>query len=291
LNAVVASRFRVGNTFLLGDAAHRMPPSGGHGLNMAVHDSYNLCWKLAAVLEGHAEDALLDTYEAERKPVAHATVDSAYSNWQNAWRVAASFGFSPTQSADENWRNLRMQWATGPEGDAARHRAAQGISLQLTTYNHLNINFGYTYATGALVDDGVPAPASLDPIGDYRPSTKPGHSLPHVWLEDTRGRYSINERVGRGRFVLIAGEQGHAWVEAARKLAQERDLPLDAFTIGMHDGDHFDFRGEWLKRREFGPSGAVLVRPDHFIAWRAMDIDTNPEAALTSALAKVLMQQ
>lgn len=288
LNAVVAARFRVGHAFILGDAAHRMPPAGAHGLNTAVQDSYNLCWKIAAVLQGSASDALLDTYEAERKPVARATVDSAYENWQNAWRIAASFGFSPKQSPEENWRNLRLQWAEGPESDAARHRATAGISIALSTYNHLNFNFGYTYAQGALVPDEIPAPVPLDRDGDFRSSTKPGHSLPHVWLEDMHGRYSINEVVGRGRFLLIAGEQGQAWCEAACRLAAKYGIALEAFTVGVHEGDRFDFRCEWLRNREFGPGGAVLVRPDHFIAWRAMDLARDPVQMLDTAFKKVL---
>ncbi len=288
LNAVVAARFRAGHAFILGDAAHRMPPAGAHGLNTAVQDSYNLCWKIAAVLQGRAGDALLDTYEAERKPVARATVDSAYENWQNAWRIAASFGFSPKQSPEENWRNLRLQWAEGPEGDAARHRATAGISIALSTYNHLNFNFGYTYAQGALVPDEIPAPVPLDRDGDFRASTKPGHSLPHVWLEDMRGRYSINEVVGRGRFLLIAGEAGQAWCEAAYRLAAKYGVVLEAFTVGVHEGDRFDFRCEWLRNREFGPGGAVLVRPDHFIAWRAMDMARDPVQMLDTAFRKVM---
>ncbi|RKP50323.1 FAD-dependent monooxygenase [Pararobbsia silviterrae] len=288
LNAVVASRFRIGRAFILGDAAHRMPPSGAHGLNTAVQDSYNLCWKLAAVLRGRAGDALLDSYETERRPVARATVDSAYENWQNAWKIAASFGFSPKQSAEENWRNLRLQWADGTQGDAARHRAVQGISTALSTYNHLNVNFGYRYASGALLDDGLPARIPLDKDGDFEPGTKPGHSLPHAWLENTRRRYSINELVGRGRFVLIAGERGDAWCDAARRLAREWDLPLDALTIGVHDGDHLDFRCEWLGHREIGATGAVLVRPDHFIAWRSTDAVDDAYDALARALHQVL---
>ncbi|WP_322047242.1 FAD-dependent monooxygenase [Paraburkholderia sp. J67] len=288
LNAVVASRFRVGRAFILGDAAHRMPPAGAHGLNTAVQDSYNLCWKIAAVLKGQAGESLLDTYESERRPVARATVDSAYENWQNAWRIAASFGFSPTHTAAENWQNLKLQWADGPEGDAARKRATQGISIALSTYNHLNFNFGYRYTSGAIVPDAIAAPEPLDRFGDFRPCSKPGHSLAHAWLENTRGRYSINQLVGHGRFTLIAGEQGEAWCIAARKLAAELGLALDAFTIGVHDGDHFDFRCEWLKHREFGPTGALLVRPDHFIAWRAMALDDAPEAVLSAVLGRIL---
>jgi 2,4-dichlorophenol 6-monooxygenase len=288
LNAVVASRFRVGRAFILGDAAHRMPPAGAHGLNTAVQDSYNLCWKIALVLRGQAGESLLDSYEAERRPVARATVDSAYGNWSNAWRIAAAFGFSAANSAQENWHNLRLQWAQGPQGEAARRRATEGIAIACSTYNHLNVNYGYTYASGALVVDDIAAPQSLDINGDFRASTKPGHTVPHAWLEDTRGRYSINDLLGAGRFVLIAGEHGAAWCEAARSLAQARGLPLEAMTIGVREGERFDLRCEWLKRREHGPAGAVLVRPDRFVAWRAMSLADDPKAALAQALEQIL---
>lgn len=288
LNAVVAARFRVGRAFILGDAAHRMPPAGAHGLNTAVQDSYNLCWKITMVLRAQAGEGLLDSYEAERQPVARATVDSAYGNWRNAWRIAASFGFSAANGAQQNWQNLRLQWADGPEGEAARRRATQGIGIACSTYHHLNVNYGYTYASGALLADEIPAPASLDSHGEFRPSTKPGHTVPHAWLEDTRGRYSINDLLGEGRFVLIAGEQGEAWCEAARALAAERGLPLDAMTISVREGERFDLRCEWLKRREHGPAGAVLVRPDRFVAWRSMTLAQDPKATLAAALDRIL---
>ncbi|MFF3876115.1 bifunctional 3-(3-hydroxy-phenyl)propionate/3-hydroxycinnamic acid hydroxylase [Streptomyces sp. NPDC001978] len=73
-NAVVADRWRTGRTFLLGDAAHMMPPFAGQGLNSGLRDAANLCWKLAAVLAGRADDRLLDTYESERRPHAEAVV-------------------------------------------------------------------------------------------------------------------------------------------------------------------------------------------------------------------------
>ncbi|PZU09703.1 FAD-dependent oxidoreductase [Sphingomonas sp.] len=69
MNARLADRYRMGRVFLAGDAAHIHPPTGGQGLNTSVQDAYNLGWKLAAVLGG-APDALLDTYEEERRPIA-----------------------------------------------------------------------------------------------------------------------------------------------------------------------------------------------------------------------------
>lgn len=73
----VAERFSAGRVFLAGDAAHQMPPTGGFGANTGIHDAANLAWKLAAVLNGHAGASLLETYDAERRPVAAATANQA----------------------------------------------------------------------------------------------------------------------------------------------------------------------------------------------------------------------
>ena len=89
---VVADRFRVGRAFLVGDAAHRHPPTGGLGLNTGVQDVANLCWKLAAVVRGYAGEALLDTYEAERRPVAAFNVEHSLRNASKHPGIAAAMG-------------------------------------------------------------------------------------------------------------------------------------------------------------------------------------------------------
>ena len=281
LDAVVASRLQVGRVFFLGDAAHRMPPSGGHGLNTAVQDAYNLCWKIAAALRGDANETLLDSYEPERRPVAERTVASAFGNWNIARQFTAAIGFGPNHAPDDIWRSFRTIWdGEGPEADAARRRARDALTANLTTYNHLNINFGYQYDAGAIVPDGTPKADSLDPLQIYQPTTRPGASVPNAMLEDMHGSSAIGDRLGRGRFVLIAGEDGDAWCDAARTVAAERGIALDAASIGTTTGDWLDMRREWLRRREFGPRGAILVRPDRFIAWRAMDLADDATATL-----------
>jgi 2,4-dichlorophenol 6-monooxygenase len=123
----------------------------------------------------------------------------------------------------------------------------------------------------------------------YQPSTRPGSPLPHAWIDDEDGnRRPIKDLVAPGRFLLIAGEDGEAWCEAAQALATEANLPLDAVRIGHLDGDVYDPRCAWLRQREIQSDGAILVRPDRFIAWRQATSAQDPRSALARALRRIL---
>src|SRR5690242_10916335 len=111
----------------------------------------------------------------------------------------------------------------------------------------------------------------------------------HAWIDDEDGgRRPVKDLVAPGRFLLIAGEDGHAWCEAARALATEAGLPLDAVRIGHLDGDLYDPRCTWLRYRQITSGGAILVRPDRFIAWRHQAAAADPRAVLAAALSQVL---
>jgi len=108
-------------------------------------------------------------------------------------------------------------------------------------------------------------------------------------LEDEDGnRRPVKDLVAPGRFLLIAGEDGQGWCEAARQLAAEADVPLDAVRIGHLDGDYHDPRCSWQRHRQIARDGAVLVRPDRFIAWRSPAGSAEPRAALAAALSQIL---
>lgn len=288
LDAVVASRYRVGRAFMLGDAAHRNPPTGGHGLNAAIQDAYNIAWKLAAVIQGTASDALLDSYEAERRPLAQHIVKTSFTGWEHQRGISMAIGFSPKNTPEQNWANVRRVWQDGPEAEAVRRQLADALIGVLPNYNSLNVGFGYTYESEALVADGTPSRWSRDPLDTFHPSTRPGGSLPDTWVETLVGRVALGDIVGRGRLVLIAGEKGQAWRDAADRIADERGIALDAFIIGGTKGDWLDIRGNWARAREHGPSGAILVRPDRFIAWRAMELAADPYATLCDVFDRVL---
>ncbi|WP_181783423.1 FAD-dependent monooxygenase [Pseudonocardia pini] len=288
MEGVLADRFRAGRVFLLGDAAHRHPPTGGLGLNSAIHDAYNLCWKLAAVLDGRAGDALLDSYEAERRPVDAANVDAAVKAALNHFTIDQALGLSPEKSPEENWAAVRPLWEDLPNSEERRHAVNVAIGSQTIEFRHHNVEFGYTYPEGAVVADGSPDYVPLDPVRLYEPSTKPGHPLPHAWVEREGERIPLGSLVEGGYFVLLAGEEGQAWVEAAAKLAAETGLPLRAGRVGVLDSDYVDVRCAWLKNRGISAGGAVLVRPDRYVGFRSAGPVDDAAATLAAAVAQIL---
>ncbi|HYE93153.1 MAG TPA: FAD-dependent monooxygenase, partial [Terriglobales bacterium] len=176
-SAHVAERYGHGRVFLAGDAAHEMPPTGGFGLNTGVQDVHNLAWKLAAVLAGVAAPALLDTYDAERRPVGRAITEQSLANSISMGRLGHQApGFARPEYLNE-----------------------QGMI------------FGASYTSGAVLDDGTPPARVANPVTDYAPSARPGGRAPHAWLDRAGTPVSTLALVGR-RFVLLGS--GAAWRKA-----------------------------------------------------------------------------
>ncbi|MFD8236860.1 FAD-dependent oxidoreductase [Streptomyces sp. NPDC059696] len=250
----VARSYRSGRVFLAGDSAHEMSPTGAFGSNTGIQDAHNLAWKLAAVLDGWAGDRLLDTYDAERRPVAEAT--SARAAARSAEHSHP--GFAPPPGA-----------GGGPR---------QGI---------LNVALGYRYPQGAVVgaDPDVPVvPESLDLTGG------PGSRAPHLWVRRGDERISTLDLYERSLVLLSDATEPLAWHEAALRLADELSLPLTSYRVGT--GARADLVPEddadWAQRHGTGPGGAVLVRPDGFVAWRAPGPETDAESVLREVLRTAL---
>ncbi len=292
VEAVIAKSFREGRVFLVGDAAHRHPPTGGLGLTSGIQDVHNLCWKLAAVLEGRAGEELLDSYEPERRSSVARNAQRSLENAVNHFTMLGTLELSPEKSTEENWEALARVFSDDPADAPVREEILRLARASSMEFGELNVEYGYTYESGAIVPDGSPAPDSPDEVRVYAPSTRPGSPLPHAWLDDAAGnRLPIKDLVRPGRFLLIAGEDGDAWCAAARELAEAGEIPLDAVRIGHVDGDYFDPRCTWLRHRGIGPDGALLVRPDRFVAWRSLGGCDDPQAVLAVALGTVLARQ
>jgi 2,4-dichlorophenol 6-monooxygenase len=289
LEGVLAERFRLGRVFIAGDAAHRHPPTGGLGLTSAVQDVHNLSWKLAAVLGGYAGESLLETYEPERRAVDARNVQRSMENAAAHLALGPLLGLDPNASSRANWVQMRRLWSGKPEDAQYRGQALRAIRGITMESNELNVEYGYRYASAAVVEDGSPEPRPLDDVRLYEPSTRPGSPLPHAWIDDEDGvRRPMKDLVRPGRFLLIAGDEGFRWCSAAREIARTNEIPLDTVRIGHVDGDLFDPRLAWLQYRGIQRDGAVLVRPDRFIGWRSIGAAADPAALLAGALQRIL---
>jgi len=288
LDRIVADRFRVGSIFLAGDAAHRQPPTTGLGLNGAIHDAHNLCWKLAEVLAGRASDALLDSYQAERKPVSETNADWALAAFTNFAVIDVAMGLLPGAPVEANVAAMHQFFAEDRVGESKRARFAEVINTQRIEFQAHDIEIGFSYDSGALVADGTPAP-SRDPFGiEYTPTTRPGHRLPHAWIERDGRRVSTHDLVRPGAFALITDPDGLEWLRAAETVAAETGVTIDVAVIGA--GGAVDLDGQWATDNELGAGGMVLVRPDQHVGWRSVTPVASPEQALRDAIASILTQ-
>ena len=291
VDAVIASSFAEGRVFLVGDAAHRHPPTGGLGLTSAIHDVNNICWKLAAVLDGTASPELLETYEPERRSSVARNAQRSLDNALNHFAMMAAMGLSPENTHEQNWANVNRIFSDLPEDAEHRREVLRFIRAQSMEFNELNVELGYTYESAAIVGDGSPEPQPIDDIRIYEPSTRPGAPLPHAWIDDELGgRRPIKDLVEPGHFLLIAGEQGQAWCDAAAQVAARTGVPIDAVRIGHIEGDLFDPRCTWARLRQITAEGAVLVRPDRYVAWRNVGAADQPTEELAQALSQILAQ-
>jgi 2,4-dichlorophenol 6-monooxygenase len=285
--SVLAERFQEGRVFLAGDAAHRHSPMGGLGLNTAIQDVHNLTWKLAAVLDGAADPSLLDSYGAERRPVARRNIEWATLNFFNHLAVGAGFGLLPGAPEEHNRGVLEALFAETPDGASRRARLAEYYETARAEFIELDVELGFEYADSpAVVADHSPAPPR-DPRGsEYVPSGRPGHRFPHAWLTRAGERVSTHGLLRPGAFLLLAGPRGEAWTAAAGPVAERLGIELDALRIAadLDDADH-----AWEALCGHDPDGAILVRPDGHVGFRA-DGGEDPEKQLEDALRTLLGQ-
>ncbi|MFG2607870.1 FAD-dependent oxidoreductase [Streptomyces sp. NPDC048514] len=256
----VAERYASDRVFLAGDSAHEMSPTGAFGSNTGIQDAHNLAWKLAAVLGGWAGPGLLETYDAERRPVAVATSARA-----SARSVEHSHpGFAPAPGVGGGKRG--------------------GI---------LDVVLAYRYPQGAVVGADPSQPVAPEGL---RLTGEPGSRAPHMWLRRAGERLSTIDLYERSMVLLsdAGSSAGAAWHSAARRIADTDGVRLDTYRIGTGTDAELvcDAEGaDWAAVHGTTADGAVLVRPDGFVAWRAAGAAADPEAELREVLATVLRRR
>ncbi|WTW98624.1 FAD-dependent monooxygenase [Streptomycetaceae bacterium NBC_01309] len=309
----VAEHYRDGRVFLAGDSAHEMSPTGAFGSNTGIQDAHNLAWKIAAVVAGHADPALLDTYEAERRPVALATAMRASTRSAEHSHpgyaappiagppagapVGPPAGAGPRKagppetgphagggppagppSGPPAGRGPGGGTGGGPPGGAGRQPGVLGVVL------------GYRYAAGAVVGADPEAPAV--PEAFRPPDGAPGTRAPHAWVRRGGERVSLLD-LYETQFVLLtaAGPEGEPWRRAAAGLGAHLAVYRVASDEAASDDVLVTDDGlDWAALHGVGGEGAVLVRPDGFVAWRSPGAAADAERELRDVAAALSLR-
>jgi hypothetical protein len=233
-----------GRVFLSGDAAHQNIPTGGYGMNTALGDSFDIGWKVGAVLAGHGGPGLLQSYETERKPVAERNIEHSGVHWtvQTTW-----WGWCATPSITSQ----------GQDGKELRARIAEYVLKHDGENKDQGIELGYRHNGSPVIvadEEGKEPPWEKS---HYIPSTWPGGRPPHVFLKD--GKTSIFDLFGTGReYSLVDFTDNGRYIRRFEGEAKKLNIPLK--TIHLQHEEHA--RGVWER-------DAALIRPDDHVAWRA----------------------
>ncbi len=261
--ALVADRWRDGNVFLAGDAAHLWVPMGGFGMNAGIADATALSWRLAAALEGWGGEALLDSYRAERAPIGEAIAGQAVT-----WALSARI-----HMADEPGRVDALE-ADDPAAEAARAAIRADVTRDtLSEFECPGFQLGFVYADSPVVRTDDLTPPATTEVETYTPTSWPGARLPHVWVADG---VSVFDRLGPGFTLLRIGADapsGDALVAAAF----DARVPLDVVDLDSA-----------VVADAYDDVPLILVRPDQHIAWRSR---TDPDALEATAVLTVVAGQ
>lgn len=258
MTRLVATRFRAGPVFLAGDAAHQFPPTGGHGMNSGIQDAHNLAWKVAAVLDGWADDGLLDSYDAERRPIAETLTAESVGN---AAAMRGQMRPPPEVEHDTDEGRQIRELIGGMVAGQRGHFVSTGLIL------------GASYPAGALVPEADADGGEIaSDVEHYVAVSRAGHRAPHVPQGDGSS-LDLYERTP----ILLAGHATSAWADATVAAAESTGVPVRFHAADVEVAAAYGITG----------GGAVLVRPDGYIAWRANACSDDRAAALVDALTKV----
>ena len=280
MTAQVANRYRKGRTFLVGDAAHRFPPTGGLGLNTGVHDAHNLAWKLAWEISGRAPANLLDTYEAERRQIGIANTEHSVKNFDGVMDVFAALGLprsgvralqalagsrliAALPRPASRWmltaltavamQRIGRVTSRGRVGARIRDRVHEVIARQGGHYRTWGLDLGVHYGRGFL-DEGDISDDVVN-IEFYTPIVRVGGRLPHAWVQYNGARVSTLDLPARDTLTVLATSQHKSsWRDAQTAVGH----PLT--VIGV---DLAACRGPL---RSLAAGQALLLRPDAHIA-------------------------
>lgn len=261
MSAQVAQHFRDGRIFLAGDAAHRFPPTGGMGMNTGMQDVFNLCWKIARVVNGDSALALLDSYELERRPSVERNCEQSRVNFEKMSQVEEAIGIS--SNVEKTRENLNLLDIDDINSQQRRDKIQQSIDAQRDHFFMLGMDLGVCY-DGALIQTcPEDAPENNWQASEYNPSSAAGNRLPHCWLQDGDTRLSTHDIVASVKLTLLTTSDGYQqWAQALADTGTD-DIEIQAIgNAGLAPADD-----GWDTLIGMKQHGALLIRPDRHIAF------------------------
>ena len=240
LMSQVADRYRAGRVFLVGDAAHRFPPTGGLGLNTGLQDAHNLAWKIAAVEAEQASDPLLDSYQTERQAVAMTNSAQSYKNAQRILKLQMALKSDDAATLHERLRD-----------PAAQADIQRQIANQREHFNSLALQLGFVYAPGS--DETAD-------VSHFEPRLVVGGRMPHAWLHREGRVVSLLDLLDDQRFTLLLGHR------QASSLTEGKTWPGRSVKMVAEGLDFADPAGSLRRFANLAAGEAILVRPDGHVA-------------------------
>lgn len=290
VNNYHATQVSAGRVYCMGDAIHRHPPSNGLGSNTSIQDAFNLAWKLSMVLKGQAGEGLLDSYNAERAPIAKQIVTRANQSIADTGPIFSALGMDEGVSPEQMQKNLEARSEGTEAASTQRDAIRKAIAYKKYEFDAHGVEMNQRYRSDAVAPDGQIEPDfQLDADLHYQPTTWPGARLPHVWLyrSDNGAEASTLDLTGHGKFTLLTGLGGEAWADAAKQVGDELGIEIVTQVIGPRQ-TYVDHSGDWARISEIEDNGVLLVRPDHHVAWRATRLPAAPAEELGRVMRQIL---
>ena len=289
-NDAYATQLSKGRVFIMGDAAHRHPPSNGLGSNTSIQDAFNLCWKMALVLKGQAGETLLDSYNAERAPIAKQIVTRANKSIGEFGPIFEALGLIGHTDPEIMKANMIKRCNNDEQAAEQRRKLREAIAFKKYEFDAHGVEMNQRYDSTAIFKDGQPDPGFVeDEELHYQPTTWPGARIPHIWLfENSTGKkVSTLDLTGKGKFSIITGIGGEDWLVAAKEIEKDTGIFIRTVMIGPRH-EIADHTGDWARASDISDNGCLLVRPDQHIAWRAHKLTENPTLDMYNVIKLIL---
>lgn len=290
VNSMYAKQNMNGRVFCLGDAVHRHTPMNGLGSNTSIQDAFNIAWKLALVINGQAEASLLDSYNDERIPVGEQVVKRATKSLGDLIPIMQALEITGVDSAEEKIQNIANRKLDTVKAEQQREKLRQAVEGTQYIYNCHGVEMNLRYTSSAVVPDGSPAEEfKRDKELYHQASSRPGANIPHAWLIDQQQqKISTVDICGKGQFTLITGLGAvEQWSTALTEIKNAQGLSVALRVIGPGQ-EYEDVYGDFARLRDISETGALLVRPDNIVAWRAQAASKQSAKDLVVAIQKIL---